>query len=50
LILKDREDQILWFAKQHPVFPGIQHVLQANEIILYIAPPPSIGPADENIC
>jgi hypothetical protein len=32
------------------IFSGIQHVRQANDIMLHIAPPPSIGPADGNIC
>ena len=28
-------------GKLERIFPGIQHVVQANEIMLHIAPPPS---------
>ena len=36
--------------KQKRIFPGIQQVLKANEIMLHIAPPPLRVLAGENIC
>ena len=40
---------IRWKGELERIFPGIRHMLQANKIMLHIAPPPSIGSADGNV-